>query len=44
VRFKAVDDLPLDVIGEVIASHPVDEWISVYRASREPAERGKKRR
>jgi hypothetical protein len=44
VRFKAVDDLPLDVIGEVIASHPVDKWIGVYRASREPAERPKARK
>ena len=34
VHFKAADDLPLDVIGEVIASHPLERWVSVYRSSR----------
>ena len=37
VRFKDADDLPLDVIGKVIASYPVEKWVSVYRASRTPA-------
>lgn len=37
VHFKAADDLPLDVIGDVIASHPMEKWVSVYRASRTPA-------
>ena len=36
VHFKAADDLPLDVIGDVIASISVEKWISVYRASRKP--------
>jgi hypothetical protein len=34
IRFKSVDDLPLDVIGEAIAKTPVDAWIRVYRQSR----------
>ncbi|HEY7496941.1 MAG TPA: DUF1801 domain-containing protein [Vicinamibacterales bacterium] len=37
VHFKAADDLPLDVIGGVIASIPMDKWVSVYRSSRKPA-------
>lgn len=34
VRFRALDRLPLDAIGSVIASHPVDEYIALYEASR----------
>ncbi|MGH7719026.1 MAG: DUF1801 domain-containing protein [Gemmatimonadaceae bacterium] len=34
VRFKALDDLPLDVIGQTIASTPPDELIARYEASR----------
>lgn len=34
VRFKKVDDLPLDVIGEAIARTPIDKWIDMYQASR----------
>jgi hypothetical protein len=34
VHFKTVDDLPLDVIGEVISKVPVDRWISLYEQSR----------
>jgi hypothetical protein len=34
LRFKALDDLPLDVIADVIASTPVDEMISYYEKSR----------
>ena len=37
VRFKSLDDLPLDVIGEVVAKFPVDKWVSVYRQSRTKA-------
>ncbi len=35
VRFKSLDDLPLDVIGEVIASTPVEAFIKQYEQSRE---------
>jgi hypothetical protein len=34
VRFKQLDDLPLDVIGEVVAKIPMEQWISVYQQSR----------
>lgn len=34
VRFKTLDQLPLDLIGEVIAGTSVDELVETYRASR----------
>jgi hypothetical protein len=34
VRFKRLEDLPLDVIGEAVAAIPVDEFIARYDASR----------
>ena len=34
VRFKKVDDLPLEVIGEAIARVPVDEFVRNYEAAR----------
>ncbi len=34
VRFRKLDDLPLDLIGEAIATHSVDEFIEIYEASR----------
>jgi hypothetical protein len=34
LRFKSLDDLPLDVIGDVIASTPVDEMIGYFEKSR----------
>lgn len=34
VRFRSPDDLPLDVVGELIASVPVEKWIEVYEKSR----------
>jgi hypothetical protein len=34
VRFIAADDLPLDVVGELVASTPVDRWIETARAAR----------
>jgi Domain of unknown function (DU1801) len=37
VRFKTVEDLPLDVIGQAIARHSVEEWVSLYRLSRTKA-------
>lgn len=35
VRFKKLDDLPLDVIGKVIAGTPPEAFIAQYEASRE---------
>lgn len=34
VRFKKVDDLPLDLIGEVIGSTSVEQMISNYESAR----------
>ena len=34
VRFKRLDDLPLDVVGEAIAMIPVDEFIARHAAGR----------
>jgi hypothetical protein len=34
VRFRKLDDLPLDVIGKMIASIPMKKWIAIYKASR----------
>lgn len=34
VHFKRAEDLALDVIGDLVASLPVEKWISLYEASR----------
>ncbi|PYR91056.1 MAG: DUF1801 domain-containing protein [Acidobacteria bacterium] len=34
LRFKQLDDLPLDVVANVIASTPMQKYIEVYEASR----------
>jgi hypothetical protein len=34
IRFKTADDLPLDVIGELVASIPMTRWIEIARAAR----------
>jgi uncharacterized protein YdhG (YjbR/CyaY superfamily) len=34
IRFRTIDDLPLDVIGRVIAETPINEYIARYEASR----------
>ena len=41
VRFKKLDDLPLDLIGEAVGRTPIEEWIALYEASR-PAKRPNK--
>ena len=35
VRFKKIEDLPLALVGKVIARVPVEEYIKVYEASRQ---------
>ncbi len=34
VRFKQLEDLPLDVVGETVAGISVDEYVARYEASR----------
>jgi hypothetical protein len=41
LRFKSLDDLPLDVIGQVVASTPMDAYIARYRDARKTTARGK---
>jgi uncharacterized protein YdhG (YjbR/CyaY superfamily) len=40
VRFKSHEDLPLDVVGELIASVSADKWIEIYEKSRKRTSRG----
>ena len=40
VRFRKLDDLPLDLVGETIAKTPIDEFLEIYRASRTGTKRG----
>ena len=45
VRFKKLEDLPLELIGEVVGKMPMEDWVAVYKASRRPRKRrGKSRR
>ena len=34
VRFRKLDDLPLELVGEAIARTPVAEFVELYKASR----------
>ncbi len=34
VRFKQLDDLPLPLIGQVIAATPMERYVEIYEASR----------
>ncbi len=34
VRFKTVEDLPLDLVAEVVGRTPIEDWIRIYRESR----------
>ena len=34
IRFRKPEDLPLETIGELVASTPVDAFIAQYEASR----------
>jgi hypothetical protein len=34
LRFKTLDELPLDVIGEIVASTPVERSIEMAEAAR----------
>ena len=40
VRFRKLDDLPLDLVGETIAMTPIDEFLEIYKASRTGTKRG----
>lgn len=41
VRFKRIEDVPLDVVGEAIASMPVEDFIAAYEAGLPASARAK---
>jgi hypothetical protein len=41
LRFSSLDDLPLDVVGEVLASTPMDAYVARYRETRKTTAKGK---
>jgi len=41
LRFTCLDDIPLDVVGKVLASTPMDTYIARYRQARTKTARGK---
>jgi hypothetical protein len=41
IRFKRVEDLPLEIVGQTIARTSVDEFIALYESSRKQT-RGEK--
>lgn len=41
VRFKTLEALPLDVIGEAVSKIPVDKFVATYHASREQTAEGR---
>jgi len=34
IRFQAADDLALDVVGDIVASVPLDKWVEIAKAAR----------
>lgn len=34
VRYRRLDDLPLDVIGDAIARYPIEEFVALYHRGR----------
>ncbi len=34
IRFRTADDLPLDVVGQIVAAIPMDRWISIAQSAR----------
>ena len=34
VRFRKLDDLPLELVGEVVARTPIADFVGIYKASR----------
>ena len=39
IRFRALEDLPLDVIGDIVAAVPPEKYLEIYRKSRESGAR-----
>ena len=43
LRFKSLDDLPLDLVARAVARTPVADFIRLYEASRPPARKPRSR-
>jgi uncharacterized protein DUF1801 len=43
IRFRAIDDLPLDVIGQAVAAIPPDAFVRQYEKARAQASAGRKK-
>ena len=41
VRFRNLDDLPLDLVGNTIARIPPDKFIAAYEAARAMTRKGR---
>jgi hypothetical protein len=39
VRFQQAEDLPLDVVGEIVASVPLERFVAIAQAARRPSSR-----
>jgi hypothetical protein len=44
VYFKKIEDLPLDVVAEVIAREPLDQFVSYYENVRGSSRKSRLRR
>ena len=44
VRFRKLDDLPLELVGDAIGRTPIEEFVEVYRRSREGTKSRRKRK
>jgi uncharacterized protein YdhG (YjbR/CyaY superfamily) len=40
LRFRSLDEVPLDVVGEIIASVPMDRYVELYKVSRAKGAKG----
>lgn len=34
IRFKRIDDLPLDVIGDIVSAVPMEKWVAIAQSAR----------
>jgi uncharacterized protein YdhG (YjbR/CyaY superfamily) len=42
LRFTSLDEVPLDVVGDIIASTPMDRYVEIYKSSRAKGAKGAK--
>jgi hypothetical protein len=43
IRFQSADDLALDVIGKVVASVAMPEWIALAKAAQSPEAKARRK-